>query len=745
MFGHFVKNTYFSAPKSESINNLNHIDMKIYQTNEIKNIALLGSAGSGKTTLAESMLFESGVIKRRGSVEAKNTVSDYFPVEQEYGYSVFSTVFNVEWNNKKLNIIDCPGSDDFVGGAITALNVTDQALVLINGQYGPEVGTQNIFRYTEKLSKPVIFLVNQLDRENCDFDSILNQMREIYGQKCVPVQYPIETGPNFNAVIDVLLMKKYSWKPEGGAPIIEEIPEDQKEKAMELHKALVEAAAENDEALMEKFFEEETLTEDEMREGIRKGLVTRSIFPVFCVCGGRSMGVRRLMEFLGNVVPFVSDMPKVHNTRGEEVAADSTAPTSVYFFKTSVEPHIGEVSYFKVMSGAIKNGDDLSNADRGSKERITALYVCAGANRQPVDQLNAGDIGCTVKLKDVKTGNTLNAKDAENRFDFIKYPNSKYSRAVKAVNESDTEKMMAALTKMRQEDPTWVVEQSKELKQIIVHGQGEFHLRTLKWRMENNEKIAIKYLEPKIPYRETITKMARADYRHKKQSGGAGQFGEVHLIVEPYAEGMPDPTVYKFNGQEFKMNIKGKEEITLDWGGKLVFINSVVGGAIDMRFMPAILKGIMERMEQGPLTGSYARDVRVIVYDGKMHPVDSNELSFMLAARNAFSAAFKEAGPKVLEPIYDLEVLVPGDYMGDVMSDLQGRRAIIMGMDSEAGYQKLSAKIPLKELSSYSIALSSITGGRASFTTSFSSYELVPNDIQQALIKQHEEEMKDED
>ena len=745
MFGHFVKNTYFSAPKSESINNLNHIDMKIYQTNEIKNIAFLGSAGSGKTTLAESMLFESGVIKRRGSVEAKNTVSDYFPVEQEYGYSVFSTVFNVEWNNKKLNIIDCPGSDDFVGGAITALNVTDQALVLINGQYGPEVGTQNIFRYTEKLGKPVIFLVNQLDRENCDFDSILNQMREIYGQKCVPVQYPIETGPNFNAVIDVLLMKKYSWKPEGGAPIIEEIPEDQKEKAMELHKALVEAAAENDEALMEKFFEEETLTEDEMREGIRKGLVTRSIFPVFCVCGGRSMGVRRLMEFLGNVVPFVSDMPKVHNTRGEEVAADSTAPTSVYFFKTSVEPHIGEVSYFKVMSGAIKNGDDLSNADRGSKERITALYVCAGANRQPVDQLNAGDIGCTVKLKDVKTGNTLNAKDAENRFDFIKYPNSKYSRAVKAVNESDTEKMMAALTKMRQEDPTWVVEQSKELKQIIVHGQGEFHLRTLKWRMENNEKIAIKYLEPKIPYRETITKMARADYRHKKQSGGAGQFGEVHLIVEPYAEGMPDPTVYKFNGQEFKMNIKGKEEIDLEWGGKLVFINSVVGGAIDARFMPAILKGVMERMEQGPLTGSYARDVRVIVYDGKMHPVDSNELSFMLAARHAFSDAFKAAGPKILEPIYDLEVFVPSDYMGDVMSDLQGRRALIMGMDSEAGYQKLSAKIPLKELSNYSISLSSLTGGRASFTTKFSSYELVPTDVQTELIKEHEAEAKEEE
>ena len=719
--------------------------MRVYQTNEIKNIALLGSAGSGKTTLAESLLFGSGIIKRRGTVEGKNTVSDYFPVEQEYGYSVFSTVFHVEWNNKKLNIIDCPGSDDFVGGAITALNVTDQAVILINGQYGPEVGTQNNFRYTEKLKKPVIFLINQLDSDKCDFDNVINAMHEIYGSKCVQIQYPTQTGPGFNAIIDVLLMKKYSWPAEGGMPIIEDIPEEEMEKAMALHKTLVEAAAENDDTLMEKFFEEETLTEDEMREGIRKGLITRSIFPVFCVCAAKDMGVRRLMEFLGNVVPFVSEMQKLHNTRGEEITHDSEGPESVYFFKTGMEPHIGEVSYFKVMSGKIKAGDDLVNADRGSRERIGQIYVCAGANRIPVDQLNAGDIGCTVKLKDVKTGNTLNGKDCEWKFDFIKYPNSKYSRAIKAVNAADTEKLMAAMLKMRQEDPTWVVEQSKELKQTIVHGQGEFHLRTLKWRLENNEKIAVKFDEPKIPYRETITKSAQADYRHKKQSGGAGQFGEVHLIVEPYAEGMPDPTTYKLNGQEVKMNIKGREEINLEWGGKLVFINSVVGGAIDTRFMPAILKGIMERMEHGPLTGSYARDVRVIVYDGKMHPVDSNELSFMLAARNAFAEAFKAAGPKILEPIYDLEVYVPADYMGDVMSDLQGRRALIMGMDSEAGYQKLQAKIPLKELNNYSISLSSLTGGRASFTTKFASYELVPNEVQQALIAAHEAEEDDED
>ena len=718
--------------------------MKVYQTNEIKNIALLGSSGSGKTTLVEAMLFESGVIKRRGSIAAKNTVSDYFPVEQEYGYSVFSTVLHVEWNNKKLNIIDCPGSDDFVGSTVTALNVTDTAIILLNGQYGVEVGTQNHFRYTEKLNKPVIFLVNQLDNEKCDYDNILEQLKEAYGSKVVPIQYPISTGPGFNALIDVLLMKKYSWKPEGGAPVIEDIPAEELEKATEMHKALVEAAAENDEGLMEKFFEQDSLSEDEMREGIRKGLVARGMFPVFCVCGGKDMGVRRLMEFLGNVVPFVSEMPKVQNTEGKEVAPDVNGPESLYFFKTSVEPHIGEVSYFKVMSGKVREGDDLLNADRGSKERIAQIYVVAGGNRVKVEELQAGDIGAAVKLKDVKTGNTLNGKDCDYKFNFIKYPNSKYSRAIKPVNEADVEKMMTILNRMREEDPTWVIEQSKELKQTLVHGQGEFHLRTLKWRLENNEKLQVKYEEPKIPYRETITKAARADYRHKKQSGGAGQFGEVHLIVEPYKEGMPVPETYKFNGQEFKITVRGTEEIPLEWGGKLVFVNSIVGGSIDARFLPAIMKGIMSRMEQGPLTGSYARDVRVIVYDGKMHPVDSNEISFMLAGRNAFSEAFKNAGPKILEPIYDVEVFVPSDRMGDVMGDLQGRRAMIMGMSSEKGFEKLVAKVPLKEMSSYSTALSSLTGGRASFIMKFSSYELVPTDVQDKLIKDFEAKQTEE-
>ena len=713
--------------------------MKVYQTNEIKNIALLGSKGSGKTTLAESMLYECGVIKRRGTIDAKNTVSDYFPVEKEYGYSVFSTIFYAEFLGKKLNVIDCPGADDFVGNAITALNVTDTGVILINGQYGVEVGTQNIFRTCSSVKKPVIFAVNQLDGEKADWDNVIEQMHETFGKKLVLIQYPLNAGTGFNAMIDVLLMKKYSWGPDGGVPTIEDIPAEEMEKAQELHQALVEAAAENDETLMEKFFDQGHLSEDEMREGIRRGLVDRSIYPVFCVSAAKDMGVRRMMEFLGNVVPFVEEMPAPVNTAGQEVKPDSNGPLSLFVFKTTIEPHIGEVSYFKVMSGTLKAGDDLENVSRGTKERLAQIFCVCGQIKTPVDQICAGDIGATVKLKDVRTGNTLDAKGCEYAFDFIKYPAPKYQRAIRPVTEADNEKLAAILTRMHEEDPTWIVEQSKELKQTILKGQGEFHLRILKWRVENNDKLPILFEEPKIPYRETITKAARADYRHKKQSGGSGQFGEVHLIIEPYTEGMPAPTSYRFGNQEYVMKVRDTQEIPLEWGGKLVVCDCIVGGAIDARFIPAIVKGLMDRMEQGPLTGSYARDVRVCIYDGKMHPVDSNEISFRLAGRNAFSEAFRNANPKVLEPVYDVEILVPGDVTGDVMSDLQGRRGIVMGMAHENGFEKITARVPLKEMGSYSTALSSITGGRSSFTMQFSAYELVPGDVQDKLLKEYAE------
>ena len=713
--------------------------MKVYQTNEIKNISILGSSGSGKTTLAEAMLQEGGVIKRRGSIAGKNTVSDYFPVEKEYGYSVFSTVFSVEWKGRKLNFIDCPGSDDFIGGAVSALNVTDTALLVINAQQGIEVGTINQIRYTEDFHKPLIFVINQLDHEKADYENSLLQLKEQWGSKVIPIQYPIACGKAFNAIVDVLTMKMYQWGEEGGVPQVLDIPAEQKERAMQMHKALVEAAAENDDALMEKFFEEDTLSEDDMRAGIRAGLVLRSMFPVFCVSAEKDMCVRRTLEFLGNVVPCTDKMPRMVTTTGIEVTPEATGPNSLFFFKTTVEPHIGQVSFFKVLSGTVREGDDLINADRGSKERLSQLFSVAGQNRNEVTEMVAGDIGATVKLKDLRRGNTLNEKDCDYKFDFIKFPEPKYRRAIHPEKEADSEKLSEILSRMCEEDPTWIVEQSKELSQSIVSGQGEFHLRTLKWRIENNDKLPIRFSEPKIPYRETLTKAARADYRHKKQSGGAGQFGEVHLIVEPYYEGMPAPDVYRFGGKEYKMNVRSTDTVDLEWGGKLVFVNCIVGGSIDTRFLPAIQKGIMTCMERGPLTGSYARDVRICVYDGKMHPVDSNEVSFMLAGKRAFSEAFKNASPKILEPVYNIEVSVPSDFMGDVMSDLQGRRSLIMGMNSEKGYEKILAKVPLKEMNNYSTTLSSITGGRASFTMSFSKYELVPSDEQSKLLKAYEE------
>ena len=718
--------------------------MKIYDSKDIKNIALVGSSGSGKTTLAEAMLYEGGVIDRRGSIKTGNTASDYHPVEQDYGSSVFPTVLFSEWKDKKLNFIDTPGADDFAGGVISALNVADTAIMLINAQQGVEVGTDIHFRHAEKLNKPLIIAVNQLDHEKASFEHTIEQAKAHFGGKVVIVQYPISVGQDFNAVVDVLKMEMYQWGPEGGKPQVLAIPDSEKEKAAELHNELVEAAAENDEALMELYFDKGSLSENEMREGIKKGLIARGMFPVFCISAGKDMCVRRLMEFIVNVAPSVDEMPPSVTIDGTEVPYDSKGKSSLFVFNTTIEPHLGEVNLFKVASGTIKEGDDLYNMNTNTKERLSQLYAVAGKNRVKVTEFRAGDIGAAVKLKNTKNNNTLCEKDCDYKFNAITYPNAKYRTAIKAANESDEEKLAEILNRIHEEDPSITVQYSKELKQMIVSGQGEFHINTMKWRIEHNDKLEIEFLTPKIPYRETITKAAQSDYRHKKQSGGAGQFGEVHLIIEPYEEGMPEPSTYRINGQEYRMNVRNKDEVTLPWGGKLIFYNCIVGGVIDNRFMPAILKGIMEKMDEGPLTGSYARDIRVCVYDGKMHPVDSNEISFKLAGRHAFSQAFKIAGPKILEPIYDIEVLVPEDRMGDVMSDLQTRRAMIMGMESEKGFQKLKAKVPLKEMQRYSTSLSSLTGGRATFNMEFAAYEKVPGDVQEELLKAYQAELVEE-
>ncbi len=718
--------------------------MKTYQADQIKSIALLGNSGSGKTTLAEAMLFNGGIIERRGTIEGKNTVSDYRPIEHENSNSIFSTVMYTEFQNKKINILDTPGLDDFSGGVISSLFATDAAVMTINVQNGVEVGTEIHFRHAEKGKKPLIFVINGLDHEKANFEKSVEMMKDRLSTDLVLIQYPVNEGVGFNSVIDVLKMKMLRYAKEGGKAEILDIPADQAARAAELHGALVEKAAESDEALMELFFSNDTLSEEEIKKGISKGIATRGLFPVLCISAKNNIGVDRLLDFIASMAPSLADMPAKVNSKGDAVKPNPAGPASVYIFKSSIEEHIGEINYFRVFSGKISENLDVVNSNNGSKERLSQLYVCAGKNRVKVPELNTGDIGAFVKLKNTKTDHTLNVAGNDWKYEGIKFPDPKYRTAIKAQSESDDEKLGEALNKIHLEDPTIIIEYSKELKQIIVHGQGEYHLNIMRWHLDNIYKIPTNFNPPKIPYRETITKTAQADYRHKKQSGGAGQFGEVHMIIEPYEEGSKEVTMQKIAGKEIKISVRDKEEISLPWGGKLVYVNSIVGGSIDARFMPAILKGLMEKMEIGPLTGSYARDIRVYVYDGKMHPVDSNEISFRLAGRNAFSQAFKNAGPKIMEPVYDVEIFVPSDRMGDVISDLQGRRGMVLGMSSEKRFEVIKAKVPLAEMNKYSTALSSITGGRAMYTMKFAEYAQVPGDVQEAVIKAYAEEEEEE-
>ena len=706
--------------------------MKTYTTDHIRNVVLLGNTRSGKTTLAEAMMFEGKVIDRRGSVEAKNTVSDNTEIEQLYQRSIYPSLLYTEFMDHKLNIVDTPGSDDFIGGVISAFRVADTGILAINAQQGVEVGTEIFVRYAEQHKKPLVIAVNQLDHDKANWETTIESLQQCFGNKVVQVQFPVATGADFNAFVDVLRMKMYKFKDDNGTREELEIPANLKDQADELHAALCERAAENDEALMEIFFDKGILTLDELRKGLLIGIKNAEIMPVFALSAKKDIGIKRLMEFVINSTPAPTP------------AADANAPASLFVYRTSVEQHLGEVCYFCVMSGKVTEGMDMTNADTGNKERISALYAVAGKKREKVSEMMAGDLGCTVKLRAVRANQTLYAGNKEIQYDPIVFPPSKFRTAIKAKVEKDDERLGEIMHRASAEDPTIVIEYSKELKQIILSGQGEHHINILKWHLTNTHKLEVDLINPKIPYRETITKVATADYRHKKQSGGSGQFGEVHLLVEPFVEGVPPTTRHKIDGKELVLNLKGKDEYKMDWGGTLEYYNCIVGGSIDARFMPAILKGIMEKMEEGPLTGSYARDIRVYVYDGKMHPVDSNEISFKLAGRNAFKEAFKKAGPKIMEPVYNLEVMVPSDGMGDVMSDLQNRRAMIMGMSSEKRFEVIKARVPLAELNKYSTTLSSLTSGRATFTQTFAEYQSVPSEVQDKLLKEYEEQDKDE-
>ncbi|MEE0431142.1 MAG: elongation factor G [Bacteroidales bacterium] len=718
--------------------------MKEYSTKDIRNVVLIGSAKSGKTTLSEAMLFEGKVIARRGTVEDKNTVSDNEEIEKINQRSIFATPLYAEFMNTKFNVIDAPGSDDFIGGAVSAFKVCENGILVINAQQGVEVGTDIFARYADKYKLPLIVAVNQLDSEKADWEKTIAEMKETFGHKPIIVQFPVNPGPSFDGFIDVLKMKYYHFKDDNGTREDLDIPANLMDEAETLRQELIEKAAEFDDTLMERFFENGSLTEDEIREGLGKGIRQGGVLPVFCLSGKKDIGVKRLMEF--TIKTAISPAETKFVTKdGNEVECNAGNPTSIFIYKTDVEPHLGEVSYFKVMSGHLTEGMDLENAETGDKERLSAIYAVAGAKKEKVSGLQAGEIGCTVKLRAGKTNVTLSQLGSGIAYEHIVFPASKYRCAIKAESQNDETKLGEALSKISAQDPTIIVEYSKELKQTILSGQGEQHINVCKWRLENEFGVKVVMFAPKIPYRETITKVATATYRHKKQSGGAGQFGEVSILICPIVEGVPFTNKFKIDGKDVVLNVKTKEEFDLEWGGRLEFYNCVVGGAIDARFMPAILKGLNDKMTEGPLTGSYARDIRVFVYDGKMHPVDSNEISFILAARNAFKEAFRNAGPKIMEPIYNVEIMTPADYMGACMSDLQNKRALIEGMSSDKGFSVLKARVPLAELYRYSTTLSSLTSGAATFTMEFADYQPVPADVQTKLLAEYAAQEKEEE
>ncbi len=705
--------------------------MKIYDNKHIKNVAFVGAHGSGKTTLAETMLYEAGLLKRRGSVENKNTVSDFTEIEKERQTSIFATPLHTEWRNYKINIIDTPGLDDFIGEIISAMRVSETALMVINGQHGVEVGTEIIWNYINRFNRPTVFVINQIDHPDVDFEEAYNSIVDLVGKNAVKIQFPHKMPDGRPAIIDVLKMKMYVFGPEGGKPEKHDIPDEHKELAEMLHNELVEKAAENEEELMELFFEKGSLNEDEMKKGIKKGMLNLELFPVFIMSALNDMGSGRLMGFIDNVTPSALDMPAEQSLEGEIIEPKLDADPSIFVFKTKYEPNVGKISYFKVKSGEIKTGDKLLNTRTGELENLGQLYIINGKLREPVDKLVAGDIGAVIKLKTTETSDSLSAPEHKISFKPIQFPAPRIRKVVKAANKNEEEKLQEALKKIHSQDPTVVVTYDKEMKQQILGCQGELHLAIVDWLLQKEYGIKAIFEKPRISYRETIQRSASASYRHKKQSGGAGQFGEVHLKIEPYYEGMPDPDSFP---------VRGKEEEKLPWGGTLQFINSIVGGVIDARYLPSIKKGILEVMEAGPLTKSPVRDVRVIVYDGKMHPVDSNDISFKIAGANAFKQAFLDANPKLLEPIQEVTVKMPEEMMGNVMTDLQSRRAIIMGMETAGKYQKIKARVPLAEMYRYSTSLRSLTQGRGTFTSEFAGYEMVPQNIQEELIKQNKDE-----
>lgn len=708
--------------------------MKTFDKNHVKNVVLLGHTGSGKTTLAETFLYHAGVISRKGSVEEGTTVADYTDIEHEKERTLFTKLMNVDWKGYKINILDTPGSDDLSGEILSALKVADCGVMVLNASMGVEVGSDMFWQYTEDIKFPVLFVVNQIDHEKADFEATIQQAKEHFGPQVVVVQYPLNQDDKCFDIVDVLHMCMYRYDGHGGAPEKLPIPKDTFDKAQQLHQELIETIATYDETLMEKFFAEGTLSETEMKQGLHHALNQHQLFPVFCTAAKTNCGTERLMDFIDQICPSAHELPAQKTIDGKGVVCDETKPTAIFIFKTIHEPHVGELSFFKVISGVIKAGDELTNENTGQTEKINQLYETEGRQRIPVQQLMAGDIGATLKLKDTHTNNTLHTKGFPVELEPIMYPETTFTLAVESTMKGEEERLSIALHQLTEEDPSLKVEVSPELKQTLLHTTGELHMAVIQWKLIKGLKLHVDFKTPKIPFRETINQMAETVYRHKKQTGGSGQFAEVSMKIEPWTLDMEEPQ---------GISIRGKEEVNLPWGGKLVYYNAVVGGAIDNRFHSSILKGIMEKMQEGPLIGAHVRDIRVIVNDGKMHAVDSNDLAFKTAGMLAFKESFLNAAPQLMEPIQKVNIVAPDEVTGPVMSGIQTHRAMIEGLDSKGHFTHITALIPNAEMNAFAGDLKSLSQGRAKFTMEFSHYQPISYDWQQELVRNAHQEFQE--
>ena len=676
----------------------------------IRNLALIGHSGSGKTTLAEALLYTMGAVDRLGRIEEGNTASDYQKEEMERQISISATPLHGSYSGVKINIIDTPGFSDFSCEVRAALRVVDAAIVVVDALTGPEVGTEFVWKFAQQQGVPRVIFINRLDKEHASFEKTLQMLKDLFGASVVPLQVPLGEGPAFGQIVDLIRAKSYSYKPGQPKAQVGDTPADSKSKFDGMQKSLMESVAETDEGLLNVYCEAGELNKDQLLEGLCKGFWGGSLFPVFCGSAYLPAGADRLLEVIVEMFPHPDTRPAVKGVRPDSTAeitrSTRDSATTAFIFKTISEPHLGELSFFRVFSGEVKAGSEIYNSTQKISEKIGQLYSMSGKVRKTMDRVGTGDIGALVKLKNTHTGDTL--CDARNPIILpaIDIPDPVHRTAVRPRAKGDEEKLSAGLHALHEEDPSFIASYDPELKQTIVAGQGELQLNIILRKLKDKFGVDVDTEQPGIPYRETIRKSAEGQGKHKKQTGGRGQYGDVWLRLEPLPRGSEDP---------------------------LEFEDAIVGGVVPGRFIPAVEKGIRGALEEGVISGNRVVDVKVTLFDGSYHDVDSSEMAFKIAASIGFKKVFKECNPVILEPIYDIEVIVPEEYMGDVMGDISGRRGKIQGMDHEGKFQIIKAKVPLAELHTYSINLRSMTSGRGLFRMKFSHYEPVPHDVQEKL------------